>query len=194
MGDHVAPTGILLAAGAARRFGADKLLAPLADGTPLGVASCRVLGATLGRVFAVVRPHDDALTALLSGCGAHVVHCARADEGMGASLACGVAASADAQGWIVALADMPWIAHATVRAVADAIAAGASLAAPFHRGVRGHPVGFAAGHREALLALGGDEGARTLLANAGAALVRIDVDDPGVLRDVDLPRDLEPER
>ena len=190
MGERVAPTGILLAAGAARRFGGDKLLVPLADGTPLGVASCRALGATLGRVFAVVRPGDHTLAALLAESGAHVVHCARADEGMGASLACGVAASADAQGWIVALADMPWIAHATIRAVADAIAAGASLAAPSYRGVRGHPVGFASGHREALLALGGDEGARALLAHAGAELVRIDVDDPGVLRDVDVPRDL----
>lgn len=188
--ERTPPTGILLAAGAARRFGGDKLLVPLADGTPIGVASCRALGATLGRVFAVVRPGDDALAALLAESGAHVVHCPRADEGMGVSLACGVAASADAGGWIVALADMPWISHATIGAVAEAIASGASLAAPFYRGERGHPVGFAAGHREALLALSGDEGARGLLAHAGPALVRIDVDDPGVLRDVDVPRDL----
>ena len=188
--EHARPAGILLAAGAARRFGGDKLLVPLADGTPMGVAACRVLGSSVRRVFAVVRPGDDALAALLAASGAHIVHCPRADEGMGASLACGVAASADAGGWVVALADMPWIAHATVRAVVEALEAGASLAAPFHRGQRGHPVGFAAGHREALLALSGDEGARSLLAGAGASLVRIDVDDPGVLRDVDAPGDL----
>ena len=58
------------------------------------------------------------------------------------------------------------------------------------RGERGHPVGFAPGHREALLALGGDEGARAILSRAGATLVRIDVDDPDVLRDVDSPGDL----
>ena len=190
MAGRGAPTGILLAAGASRRFGSAKLAVPFADGTPLGVASCRALRAALGRVFAVVRPEDDTLAALLADGGVHIVRCARAEDGMGASLACGVAASADADGWIVALADMPWIAPATVRAVADAIAAGASLAAPFHHGERGHPVGFAPGHREALMALTGDEGARALVAHAGAALVRIDVDDPGVLRDVDLPLDL----
>ena len=189
-GERAPTTGILLAAGAARRFGGDKLLVPLADGTPVGVASCRALGAALGRVFAVVRPGDDALAARLAESGAHLVHCPRADEGMGASLACGIAATADAGGWVVALADMPWIAHATIRAVAEAIAKGASIAAPYYRGERGHPVGFATGHREALLALCGDEGARALLAHAGPALVRIDVDDPGVLRDVDVPRDL----
>jgi molybdenum cofactor cytidylyltransferase len=147
--------------------------------------------AALPRVIAVVRPHDDALAALFGAHGARVVHCARADEGMGASLACGVDASADAAGWVVALADMPWIATSTIRAVADAIAAGASLAAPVYRGERGHPVGFAASHRAALQALAGDEGARVLVASAGAALVRIDVDDAGVLRDVDAPGDLE---
>ncbi|MEO8485436.1 MAG: nucleotidyltransferase family protein [Betaproteobacteria bacterium] len=184
------PTGILLAAGASRRFGGDKLLVPLADGTPMAAASCRVLRASLGDVVAVVRTGDDALATLLAHEGARVVHCARAREGMGASLACGVEASADARGWIVGLADMPWIAPASIRAVADAIAAGASLAAPTCRGVRGHPVGFAATHRDALRALGGDEGARALLADAGPALRLIAVDDPGVLRDVDRPADL----
>jgi molybdenum cofactor cytidylyltransferase len=184
------PTGILLAAGASRRFGADKLLARLPDGTPVGAASCRALRAVLPVVIAVVRPHDEALADALAAQGARIVRCARADDGMGASLACGVEASAEAAGWVVALADMPWIEASTIRRVADAIAAGASLAAPCYRGERGHPVGFAASHRAALLALGGDEGARAILSRAGASLLRVDVDDPGVLRDVDTAGDL----
>ena len=186
----VLPTGILLAAGASRRFGGDKLVVPLPDGTPLGAASCRALRAVLPQVIAVVRPRDDGLATLLEAQGATVVRCPRADEGMGASLACGVDASADASGWIVALADMPWIAPSTIRAVAAALGDGASLAAPFHRGERGHPVGFAAAHRDALLGLAGDEGARAILARAGSSLRHVDVDDPGALRDVDTPRDL----
>ncbi len=184
------PAGILLAGGAGVRFGGGKLLAPLADGTPVGVAACRALASVLRSPIAVVRPGDDVLADLLEGAGARVVHCERAHEGMGASLACAVAASRDAGGWVVALADMPWVAPATIRAVADAIAGGASLAAPVIRGERGHPVGFAASHREALLALRGDEGARAILARAAGTLVRLDVDDPGALRDVDRPSDL----
>jgi molybdenum cofactor cytidylyltransferase len=184
------PTGILLAAGASRRFGGDKLRVPLPDGTPIGVAALRAMRSALPTVIAVVRPHDAALTALFAEHGARVVHCANADDGMGASLACGVDASADAPGWVVGLADMPWVAPDTIRAVAEAIAAGASIAAPVHRGERGHPVGFAASHRAALQALRGDEGARAIVAGAGATLVRIDVDDAGVVRDVDAPGDL----
>jgi len=189
---NAAPTGILLAAGSARRFGGAKLLARLDDGTPVGVASCRVLVDALPRTVAVVRIGDEALVHALSATGATIVHCARADEGMGASLACGVAASPDAGGWVVALADMPWIASATIRRVADAIADGASIAAPFHRGERGHPVGFSASHRDALTKLRGDEGAKGVLASHRAVLVRIDVEDPGVLRDIDVPADLRP--
>lgn len=185
------PAGILLAAGSARRFGSAKLLAALPDGTPVGVTSCRSMVAALPRTIAVVRPGDDTLADALAAAGATVVRCPRADEGMGASLAWGVGASADAPGWIVALADMPWVAADVIRRVADAIAAGASIAAPFHRGERGHPVGFASVHRNALLALGGDEGARSIIASHRHEIVHIDVDDPGVLRDVDLPADLD---
>lgn len=191
-GEPLGPVGILLAAGAGRRYGGDKLLAPLPDGTTIGEASCRAMHAALGSVVAVLRPGDAALAAALAECGARIVHCARADEGMGASLACGVEAAADAQGWVVGLADMPWVASATIRAVADALVAGASIAAPFHRGERGHPVGFSAAHRDALSALRGDEGAKGVLAAHRTALVRIDVDDPGVLRDIDLRADLLP--
>ena len=50
-----------------------------------------------------------------------MIECPRAQEGMGASLACGVMASPDASGWIVALADMPWIRPATIQSVAAAL-------------------------------------------------------------------------
>jgi molybdenum cofactor cytidylyltransferase len=57
-----------------------------------------------------------------------------------------------------------------------------------HRGVRGHPVGFALHHYDALAALDGDTGARALFASAPVQL--LDVDDPGIVRDVDTPADL----
>lgn len=88
----------------------------------------------------------------------------------------------------MALADMPRIASATIEAVARELDAGKPLVAPCYRGQRGHPVGFGLVHREALLALDGDTGARALLNSP--ALTRIDVDDPGILRDVDTPADL----
>jgi molybdenum cofactor cytidylyltransferase len=192
-----APCGILLAAGRGARFGGAKLLAPLptashgvAAGTPIGVASARHLLAALGHLIAVVRPGDPLLHAALAATGARVIVCPRADEGMGASLACGVAAAPTDAGCIVALADMPWIAPATIVLVAEALRRGASIVAPVHRGERGHPVGFAARHRAALQALSGDEGARSVVAANPGAVTTFVVDDPAVVRDVDLPDDL----
>ena len=184
--------GILLAAGRGTRFGGGKLLAPLRTafddipaGTPIGVAACRHLVAALPETIAVVRPGDSRLAAALAAEGASVIECVRADEGMGASLACGVTASADAAGWVVALADMPWIEVATIRAVAAAVAAGADIAAPEFEGRRGHPVAFSRRHGAALAALEGDEGARAILAAHKASIRTLAVDEAGVIRDID---------
>ena len=152
--------------------------------------ACRNLLAVMPRVVAVVRPDDAALAAALGAAGARIVRCANADDGMGASLACGVLATRDAAGWVVALGDMPWIAPATIARVSAAIEAGAAVAAPFHQGQRGHPVGFGAACLAALTALTGDDGAKSVVAAHRDRLARIDVDDAGALRDVDRPDDL----
>ncbi|TYC61417.1 nucleotidyltransferase family protein [Zoogloea oleivorans] len=182
--------GLLLAAGQGRRFGSDKLLHPLDDGTPLAVASARKLKEACPRAIAVLRPEQTTLAALLIAEGLEVVICPEASAGMGHSLAAGVAASLEAAGWLVALADMPFVQVATLRSVADALATGAALAAPFHNSQRGHPVAFAARWRDQLLALTGDEGARAVVGNNRGLLSRIDTADAGVLRDVDTPQDL----
>ncbi|MEO8344405.1 MAG: nucleotidyltransferase family protein [Betaproteobacteria bacterium] len=189
--------GILLAAGAGARFGGAKLLTPLPTaahgvgaGTAIGVASCLHLLAALPEVIAVVRPGDSILASQLRATGALVIECARADEGMGASLACGVTAASTAEGWVVALADMPWISPATIAVVADALRDGAAIVATSYIGVRAHPVGFARTYFAALSGLGGDEGAKSLLAAHRASLQLIEVVDSGVVRDVDTPADL----
>jgi molybdenum cofactor cytidylyltransferase len=181
---------VLLAAGSARRFGSDKMLVALPDGTPMAVAAASTLVATLPRVVAVVRPGADTLGTALRNCGAQVVVCPHADEGMGTSLAWGIAATSGWSGWVVALADMPFVRPATVRTVVAAVANGAPLAAPCYRGRRGHPVCFGADYREALAALTGDRGGRDLLNAAGDRLRIVDCDDPGLLTDIDTPADL----
>jgi len=181
--------GVLLAAGRGERFGGDKLLAPL-GGSTIGATSSRNLLAALDDVIAIVRPGDARLITALRETGVRVIECATSSAGMGASLACGVRASADADGWIVALADMPWIEVATIAKVAEAIERGASVAAPFHDAMRGHPVGFGKNCASELAALEGDDGAKSVVAAHRDAIVRIDVSDPGILRDIDTPNDL----
>lgn len=182
--------GILLAAGDATRFGGDKLRAPLADGTPLGVAALRNLIPAVDAVVAVVRPADVATAAMLVAEGVRVTVCPHAAAGMGASLAWGVRAAPAASGWVIALADMPWVRPQTIASVVAELRSGAPIAAPECRGRRGQPVGFAAAYYPQLSALWGDEGAKRLLAVHPVTLV--DTDDEGVLRDVDTRADLAP--
>jgi molybdenum cofactor cytidylyltransferase len=182
--------GILLAAGASTRFKANKLLHPLPDGTPIAVAAARNLREALDRVVAVVRPGVPELARALSGAGVEVTICPDAAAGMGHSLAHAIALTSHAGGWIVALADMPFVAPDTIRRVSETLQDGADLAAPAYRGERGHPVGFAATYREDLAALTGDAGAREVLGRDRARMRVVEVDDPGVLRDIDTPEDL----
>jgi len=165
-------------------------------GECVGVAAARALLAAVPAVIAVVRVDDDALAHALGAAGATIVRCADAGRGMGASLACGIrsvrARHPAAAGVVVALADMPWVRPATIARIAAAVAGGAAVAAPFHDGRRGHPVGFGAACFDALATLDGDAGARDVVAAHGDALVRLEVDDPGVLRDVDTAADLGP--
>lgn len=182
--------GILLAAGASTRFGSDKLLYPLDDGRSVAVTALNNLRAAIPDVIAVVRPGVPALEQRLSEAGARVVQCADADQGMGTSLATAVSASAAVAGWVIALADMPYIRPRTIEKIAAFLAAGAAIVAPAYQGVRGHPVGLSSQYRAQLEALRGDEGARSILRLNQGSVTLIDVDDPGVCRDIDTPADL----
>lgn len=184
--------GLLLAAGAAKRFGSDKLLHVLPHDVPLAVQSLRHLRAVCERVVAVVNPGSLSLAKLLEAERCEVVQCDNAADGMGVSLACGARALGGAKGCLVALADMPFIRPSSIEAVRDALAAGAPLVAPYFRARRGHPVGIGARFFAEMRELSGDEGAKKILEKYKGDLVKIPVGDPGVLRDIDRPEDLAP--
>jgi molybdenum cofactor cytidylyltransferase len=182
--------GILLAAGASRRFGADKLTHILPDGDLVAVRACRNLLDGTDEVLAVVRPGSEVLAALLQAEGAEVRICTDAEQGMSASLVFGILARPEAAGWLIALADMPWIAPTTIRKVAEALRLGATIAAPSWQGRRGHPVGFSRVLGPDLTALKGDEGAKVVLQAYLEQLHLVECDDPGILQDIDKPEDL----
>ena len=188
--------GILLAAGYSKRFGSNKLLQALpagepGAGTPIGLAAAKHLLEALPESIAVVRPRAQKLGKILRDAGCNTVVCKNANEGMGTSLAAGVRAASEADGWVVALADMPFIRTETVRTVARAISEGAAIAAPVYRGERGHPVGFARRFLDELSSLHGDDGARQFIKQHPEWLKLFEVDDPGAVRDIDKPSDLE---
>ncbi len=183
---------VVLAAGFSRRFGSDKRFHELEDGRPMLLATVQRHIEVFEHVQVVLRPGDDRAEALLSTVGNLVVtHATDAYLGMGHSLAAGIRA-ADQDGWraaFVALADMPFVSARTLEALLGKMAAAADTAiiVPTCNGERGHPVGFARTYFEALSRLQGDAGARTVLESASGDIVSVDVDDTGVLRDLDTP-------
>ena len=114
-----------------------------------------------------------------------------AHEGMGDCIAAAVSATADASGWLVLPGDLPLVRPQTLQAVAAAIALHA-VVTPLYRGRRGHPVGFAAGCREALLLLNGPQGAALVVRAYDAAhrMGSLEIDDPGIVTDIDTVQDL----
>jgi molybdenum cofactor cytidylyltransferase len=188
------PAVIVLAAGTGSRFAAagHKLT------QRLGASS--VLGSTLRHAIASHLPVIVVTTEALADAARH--HVASRDVvvvpevgtpgpqalGMGYSIACGVSARPQASGWLVLPGDMPMVQSATLLAVAAALDHH-PVAYAQHRGRRGHPVGFAAELYSELVTLSGDEGAKRLVARYPAH--GVDVDDSGVLIDVDTEADLE---
>jgi molybdenum cofactor cytidylyltransferase len=182
--------GVLLAAGQGSRFGGGKLLHPFGPaGEALSLVSWRHLCDAVPDTVVVIREDDHAVRSLFEASGARIALCEDAREGMGRSIACGVRATPDADGWIVALGDMPLLQPATVQSVLARLDAGASIVVPTCGGRRGHPVGFAGKHGPALQRLGGDEGARRILAEHRADVIEVAVEDVGIHADVDTRED-----
>lgn len=181
--------GILLCGGAGRRFGVDKLLA---GDEPIAARAARSLIAGAGSALAVIPLERTRLREVLAGAGCEILESERTSEGMGASLAAAIAAAAGAEGWIVALGDMPLVDPKTIESLRHALERGAPMAAPYDRaGRRGHPVGFSRALREELLQLGGDVGARDVLARHADMVERIVTDDRGIFVDIDTKQDLD---
>ena len=189
------PAVIVLAAGQGARFlGADhKLVQSLGTGTVLGTTLRHAILSQLPLIVVTTEALAD--VARRSVAARDVVVLPEVGEattpgllGMGYSIATGVSARPDASGWLILPADMPLVQSATLQAVAQQLDNHPVVYAQY-KGRRGHPVGFAAELYSELVTLTGDEGARRLVARYPA--LGVEVDDPGVLLDVDTEADLE---
>ena len=195
------PVVIVLAAGHGSRFGGPghKLGQPLGSSSVLG----EVLRHAVASHLPVVVVTTDAMAEearrtiasrdvlILQGADGREAATGAPTWGIGYSIAAGVAARPDASGWLILPADMPMVQAATLAFVARHLDHHAVVYAQY-QGRRGHPVGFSSELYSELVSLQGDEGARRLVARYPAHAV--DVDDPGVLIDIDTEADLNAAR
>jgi molybdenum cofactor cytidylyltransferase len=187
---------LVMAAGSSSRYrerdGQHKLLVrhPVCGNLPLLANTLQLATAACNkRVNVILRPEDLPLIEMAHRyrCGVTLLQ----SRCLGDSIAAGVAAQPDWAGWLVMLADMPWLQLSTVRRVCQALNF-ADIVRPLWQQRPGHPVGFSADVREALLDLKGKPGARCILEGAPPLLLQ--VNDPGCVRDVDVPDDWGPDQ
>lgn len=144
------------------------------------------LRATVDKIVLLTRPDYSSVVeiGLRHGCEVVVLD----SPGMGDSIAAAVAAEPNHRGWIIALGDMPFIHMDTLERVIESLESDA-ISVPVHDGRYGHPVGFGRTFGPGLMALAGEKGAKRLFA--GAQVNEVQVSDPGVLWDVDVPSALQ---
>jgi molybdenum cofactor cytidylyltransferase len=126
-----------------------------------------------------------------SGLAWHVVEAVHTQhlpiQGMGSSIATGVAATKNAKGWLILPADLPLIQPDTLRVLAAALEHH-EVVAPIVQGERGHPVGFSKICQPDLLTLQGDLGAKRITQQYDLHLIPLE--DAGCILDVDTPKAL----
>ncbi len=194
---------IVLAAGQGRRFGGDKLLTTLPCGQAVIVQTLQTLLPEVERLVCVVRRDDFKLRDLLdqmSLCHKHLecLPIDNADQGMSASLQAGIEHCHKAEGWLIALGDMPYVKPETLRLLHSAFQRELSrgratcILRPRHKRRQqwGQPVLFTRYYYPELQNISGDKGARDILTQFAHQVIAVDVNDDGVLVDIDRPADL----
>lgn len=176
---------IIMAAGRGERFiqsggTGNKLNAPFGHYSVFSATLTSALASGLP-VHVVTRPDN---TAVQSVCEAHrVPYTLRESTGLGDSVAAGVATTPQWSGWLIHLADMPFVPTVMFCRVASLLNKH-PVVRPFYRGTPGHPVGFSHTLRNELLALNGAQGAQTLFSRYHVH--PLEADTMTILQDIDL--------
>jgi len=184
---------IVLAAGLGTRMGAIKALLPIGGRPALAVVLGTIRNAGLRSPIVVLGHAAAEIRQVVALNGCEVIVNAHPELGLSGSMKLGLnAIQEDATGILVFHVDMPYLASSTVRALLQAVDKGASLAAPFCGGKRGFPVYFDRSLFAALNdSLQGDSGGRSFLGQHSEDLIRVVVNDPGCVFDIDRPSDLK---
>lgn len=187
--------GIVLAAGASRRMGEQKLLLPIAGRPLVRHAVERLLAAGLSDIVVVLGREADAVARALADLPVRTAVNPRYAEGQSTSVRAGLDALAPGtEAVVIALGDQPGVEPAVVRRLVAAFrSSGRPIAAPAYRDGRGNPVLFGAALFDELRAVTGDEGGRGVIRRDPLRVVEVAVDGDSP-RDIDTPGDYDAAR
>ena len=187
--------GLVLAAGAGRRFGGPKLALSFAGSTVIGSVVAALREAGVAPIVVVIGPHSVDVAAALAGLDTVIAVNEDPDRGMVSSIQAGLRALPEsAPSFLVALGDQPRLRSEDIgRLLSAHRESGKTIALPTHAGKRGHPVLFDARCRAEILALGDEGTLRDVVHAHPDDLVEVELPSDAVIRDIDTQEDYQDE-
>ncbi len=182
--------GILLAAGKSTRFGSNKLLHQLGNGNCIAQQAAKTLIKNIPNSIAIMNNNETELSRLFSAYGFTCIVNNQYQSGMGSSIACAIKNTNNAQACVIALADMPFIKSSTIKSIIKKMGKEKCIIAPSYKGKRGHPVLFSQHFFAELSKLNNDVGAKELIRKNQSCLTLIEVNDSGIIKDIDILDDI----
>lgn len=182
---------IILAAGSARRMGTQKLLLPFGQSTIIETVVDNVLNSSLNRVMVVLGANQPEVQELLENRPVQFCHNLEHEKGMLSSVKCGIRAlPADAVTALIYLGDQPGIPPVVTNSVLDAYSEELyGIVIPVHNHRRGHPLLVDMKYRNEIEELDLEEGLRSLRHHFPEDVLEVEVEEPGILVDIDTPAD-----
>src|SRR5215467_119736 len=184
---------LILAAGTSSRMGEPKQLLRIGDNTLLGQVLANVRGVSLAQIVVVLGASADAIKHQVDLAGLKVVVNNSYHQGMGTSLAAGLAAlEATVNAALIVLADQPFVQPETLKKICQEYRrTQAQIVIPLYKGFRGNPVLLDRSVFPEVMALRGDIGCRAIFGSHPEGIVKVPVEDLGILLDVDSQEDFD---
>lgn len=178
---------VVLAAGTSSRLGTPKQLLPYRGMSLVAHVVKAVSSSMVEEIIVVLGHHSEEVRETLKNFPVNFVYNPAYADGQSTSLKAGLTVLGRcAQAALFILADQPLLKPRSVNLIIEEYRLGGrGIVAPFYHGKRGNPVLFDKEFFSLITALSGDTGARNLIVSHHNQMARVDVDDPGVVFDID---------
>jgi len=182
---------IILAAGSSRRMGSQKLLLSFGESTIIETVIDNVLNSSIDHVMVVLGPKQESILQAIGKRPVQFCHNKEHEKGMLSSIICGIRAlPADAVSALIFLGDQPGIPPAVTNSVIEAYNEELfGIVIPVHDHRRGHPLLVDMKYRKEVEKLDLEEGLRALRHHFPQDVLEVEVDEPGILVDIDTSED-----